>query len=78
MQRDAICRAALFAAIVWGPALADAETLAELQGRKVDATGSITGVVRSGADVPLAGVTVTVKGAAERVATTGPDVIDWR
>jgi iron complex outermembrane receptor protein len=59
-KREIVC-CAVSLAFVWGVALADEQT------------GAITGSVRDSSATPLAGVTITVRGAADRVATTGPD-----
>ena len=82
-RRFSVCRAAASLAIAWGVALADARTMAGIQESKVNsstftdedrhASGAIIGSVRDATAVPLAGVTVTLRGAADRAATTGPD-----
>src|SRR5262245_39156537 len=59
-------------ALVWGVALADAQTSAGV-GYSHDPPGAITGSVVDASAAPLSGVTITVTGAADRVATTGPD-----
>ena len=66
-----------------GVALAAGQTMAGIEESKVNsstvtgddghASGAVIGTVGGPTGVPLAGVSITVTGAADRVATTGPD-----
>ena len=69
--------------MAWGVALAAGQTMAGIEESKVNsstvtgddghASGAVIGTVGGPTGVPLAGVSITVTGAADRVATTGPD-----